>query len=213
MKVYFDTEFTGLHKNTTLISIGLIAEDGRSFYAELDDYDKSQINQWLTDNVISKLKFKAPEPGEDKAWAMSRHNGTAPFGTDIHNGYSFEMQGNTEEVKNALDKWLYHLIASRPGERIYMFSDCLAYDWVLFNNIFGTAFDIPNRVHYTPFDLCTSLADRGIDPDVNREQFAGLAGHPDSQKHNALWDATVIKACFENLNDPEHCLKFKTWAV
>ncbi len=34
MNIYFDTEFTGLHKNTTLISIGMIAENGRTFYAE-----------------------------------------------------------------------------------------------------------------------------------------------------------------------------------
>lgn len=28
MKIFFDTEFTGLHKDTTLISIGLISELG-----------------------------------------------------------------------------------------------------------------------------------------------------------------------------------------
>ena len=30
MKIFFDTEFTGLHKNTTLISIGLVDENGRT---------------------------------------------------------------------------------------------------------------------------------------------------------------------------------------
>ena len=40
MKVFFDTEFTGLHRNTTLISIGLVSEDGRTFYAEFNDYDR-----------------------------------------------------------------------------------------------------------------------------------------------------------------------------
>ena len=42
MKVWFDTEFTGLHKNTTLISIGLVTENGKTFYAEFTDYDESQ---------------------------------------------------------------------------------------------------------------------------------------------------------------------------
>ena len=32
MKIFFDTEFTGLHKNTTLISIGLVSETGDEFY-------------------------------------------------------------------------------------------------------------------------------------------------------------------------------------
>ena len=51
MKIFFDTEFTGLHKNTTLISIGLISEDRRSFYAELTDYDKEQCDDWIKENL------------------------------------------------------------------------------------------------------------------------------------------------------------------
>lgn len=38
MLIFFDTEFTGLHSDARLISIGLITEDGeRIFYAELSD--------------------------------------------------------------------------------------------------------------------------------------------------------------------------------
>ena len=36
MRVFIDTEFTDFH-NPCLISIGLVAEDGREFYAELSD--------------------------------------------------------------------------------------------------------------------------------------------------------------------------------
>lgn len=55
MKIYFDTEFTGLHKNTDLISIGLIAENGQHFYAEITDYDITQIDEWIKENVIDNL--------------------------------------------------------------------------------------------------------------------------------------------------------------
>lgn len=41
-KIFFDTEFTGLHKGSNLISIGLISEDNKVFYAELNDYDINQ---------------------------------------------------------------------------------------------------------------------------------------------------------------------------
>ena len=44
MKIFFDTEFTGLHKNTTIISIGMIAENGKKFYAESTDYDGKQCD-------------------------------------------------------------------------------------------------------------------------------------------------------------------------
>ena len=52
-KIFFDCEFTGLHKNTTLISIGLISDCGKTFYAEFTDY---QVDDWIRDNVISKLQ-------------------------------------------------------------------------------------------------------------------------------------------------------------
>ena len=77
-----------------------------------------------------------------------------------------------------------------------MWSDCLAYDWVLFNNIFGTAFDIPKNVNYIPRDICTLFDIKGIDPDINRIIFSELINQT---QHNSLSDAIVIKACYEKL--------------
>ena len=57
MKIFMDTEFTGLHQGTSLISIGIVTEDGRQFYAELNDYDRSQVNEWLYNNVIKNLSY------------------------------------------------------------------------------------------------------------------------------------------------------------
>ena len=56
-KIFFDTEFTGLHQKTTLISIGLISECGKTFYAEFNDYNYSQIGDWIKENILSKLKY------------------------------------------------------------------------------------------------------------------------------------------------------------
>ena len=52
-KVYFDCEFTGLHQNTTLISIGLVSERGNYFYAEFTDYNKDQVNDWIREEEIN----------------------------------------------------------------------------------------------------------------------------------------------------------------
>jgi hypothetical protein len=38
---------------------------------------------------------------------------------------------------------------------------------------------------------------KGIDADISREAFAEMS--EGSQKHNALWDAKVIRQCFNNL--------------
>ena len=52
-KLFFDTEFTGLHQNTTLISLGIVAESGQTFYAEFTDYDDFNCDEWIKKNVIS----------------------------------------------------------------------------------------------------------------------------------------------------------------
>lgn len=53
--IWFDTEFSGLHKNTTPISIGLISDTNKTFYAEFEDFDKSQVDEWIQNNVINNL--------------------------------------------------------------------------------------------------------------------------------------------------------------
>lgn len=179
MNVYFDTEFTGLHQKTTLISIGLISEDGKTFYAEFGDYDHLQIDEWLEENVLNSLRFHCKQ---GKGWCNS--------GT--HEGKT-EVYGNSEFIKQCLEDWLSQY------KKVDLWSDCLSYDFVLFNNLWGHAFNIPKNVYYIPFDICTVFKMCGIDPDINREDFSGLT--ESAQKHNALWDAKVIKACHEKLQD------------
>ncbi len=80
-------------------------------------------------------------------------------------------------------------------EQVELWSDCLAYDFVLFNQLWGGAMQVPKNIYYIPFDICTVFKLRGVDPDINREEFSGLTG----VKHNALHDALVIKSCYEKL--------------
>lgn len=61
MNYFFDTEFyeSGPANPIVLISIGIVAEDGREFYAENGDANLRaavQGNPWLEDNVIAHLK-------------------------------------------------------------------------------------------------------------------------------------------------------------
>lgn len=57
MLVFLDTEFTGLdQKKPDLISIALIDEMGREFYAELPEWDWTvQCNEWVHFNVVPHL--------------------------------------------------------------------------------------------------------------------------------------------------------------
>ncbi|MBC8461474.1 MAG: 3'-5' exoribonuclease [Deltaproteobacteria bacterium] len=172
-KIFFDTEFTGLHQNTTLISLGLVAETEETFYAEFTDYDQSQVDGWIRDNVIANLTL-------DKVGSIY--------------GSQMTGKGPSNFIMKRLGDWLEQF------EQIEMWGDCLAWDWVLFCELFGGAFNIPKNIYYIPFDISTLFKMKGIDPDVAREKFAKPEWEGMEWKHNALWDALVIKACYERLN-------------
>lgn len=188
MKLFFDTEFTGLHKDTTLISIGIVADSGETFYCELVDYNKSQCDDWIMENVIANLKHALPPEDEDYYYTCSNHYNQS---YDERDGFSIDMQGTQEDLKRELTNWL------AAFESVEMWSDCLAYDWVLFNHIFGHAFSIPENVYYIPFDICTMMRFKGLHPDISREEYSGLV--EGGANHNALWDAIVIKECYKKL--------------
>jgi len=185
MKIFFDMEFTGLHQETTPVSIGLVAENERTFYAEFTDYDRSQVGDWIQEHVIGNLIY---------ADYTTNKRG------EILVGAACVVRGRKDVVAARLQEW-----TASFDESVEMWSDCLAYDWVLFCQLWGNAFMIPDDIYYIPFDICTLFKMRGIDPDISREEFglsddSGALPDPSRwRKHNALWDAEVIKACYEKL--------------
>lgn len=193
-KIFFDTEFTGLRQKTSLISIGLVSECGKTFYAELNDFDENQVDEWLQKNVIDKLRFKEPKEGEDNHYIATRSIDNKPP-SNLYKSYSLELREDRGIVAFHLMVWL------KQFEKVEIWSDCLAYDWVLFCELFGGAFSTPENVYYIPFDLSTLFKIKGIDPDINREKFAYGEVYNEmlKQKHNALWDAKVIKDCYFKL--------------
>ena len=61
---------------------------------------------------------------------------------------------NTEQLRKAIEGFI------EPYDTVEIWSDCLSYDWVLFNQIWGHAnFNIPKAIYYIPltFALCLRL--------------------------------------------------------
>jgi len=178
-KIFLDTEFTGLHQNTTLISIALVAETGEEFYAELDDYDENQVDDWVRDNVISKLEM---------------------IGKDDY----FSTIGKTIKIRAHRIKVAFTLRSFfSEFEGVEIWADVLAYDWVLFCELFGGAMNLPDNIFYAPFDLATLLRLKGhIEPvskyekDVSRFEFVGV---DKGKQHHALEDARVELKCYKKI--------------
>ena len=55
MKYWIDTEFIERPYSIDLISIGLVAEDGREFYAESSEVDWTKASRWTLQTVRPQL--------------------------------------------------------------------------------------------------------------------------------------------------------------
>lgn len=76
MHWYLDTEFRDNGRVIELISIGLVAADGREYYAVSNEFDAEACCDWVKANVLSKL----PPLSERKPRAQIRDEITALIG-------------------------------------------------------------------------------------------------------------------------------------
>lgn len=202
MKLFFDLEFTGLRKNTTPISIGIVSEDGKKFYAEFVDYDRKQCSDWICKNVINNLKFELPKENEDYYYLASRTKNN-PIENDLYSSYSLEINGTTRMIRDSLREWISQF------DSIQFVSDVCHYDFVLLIDLLtngGTALDLPDNISAVCHDLNMDIArhyhvsDREAF-DMSREKImfdvcnGGI--FVDADKHNSLYDANIIRAIYE----------------
>ena len=84
MKFFYDTEFHDNGRTIDLISIGIVAEDGRTYYAVNKDMDRYSIatNEWLCENVMPQLpqskRWKPRHVIRDEVYTFLTADNTRP---------------------------------------------------------------------------------------------------------------------------------------
>jgi hypothetical protein len=63
MKIWYDTEFIEDGKTIDLISIGMVADDGREYYAISTEFDASKASTWVKENVLIHLPDRDSNEG------------------------------------------------------------------------------------------------------------------------------------------------------
>jgi hypothetical protein len=187
MRVFYDCEFLEDGKTIELISIGMVAEDGRELYLVNRDaplrrkwwspWRKTRIERhpWLMSNVVPNL----PQPHGDwinqmpKRWLIDFHDPAVQSTAKIAEVVERFLLGDDLETYSDLELW----------------ADYGAYDHVVLCQLFGRMIDLPPGVPMFTNDLRQELRHCGNPP--LPEQPAGL--------HNALADARHLKTCFEAL--------------
>lgn len=210
INMYFDTEFTGLRSKTDLISIGLLIGK-KFFYGEIMDVDVSEdLVGKDTYRFLKKEVFPGLIYGELPTTAMHENTSQGTIVVD-----------KKEEVSRSLIKFLFGYVNANPRCKICPISDVMYYDMILFMDLLNV-YEPKNQEEY---EMCKRVRDAvspaGIDINdlimrfdyvdiitafnLNREEFLSRI-NPDSpssmfpgKKHNALYDARIIKAIYESL--------------
>ncbi len=117
MKYFFDTEFIENGKTIDLISIGIVAEDGRELYCVNQDAKLHLASDWVRQNVLPHL----PKYG-NPAWMLH-----AKISDKIRDFIVRPYYEIDPAKRSNIEFWAYYA----------------DYDWVAFCQLFGTMMDLP----------------------------------------------------------------------
>jgi len=123
MKYFLDTEFIDNGTTIPLISIALVCEDGREFYAENSSADLSKAGEWVKANVLPLLWSRSADKRKANLW--SRDGGAGGFMAH-------------EEIGSEIRLFI------PEGDKPQFWGYYSAYDWVVFCQLFGTMMDLPD---------------------------------------------------------------------
>jgi hypothetical protein len=165
MKYFLDQEFIeGFHKPLfgkkrhfiDLISIGIVCEDGREYYAINTGFRSKDADEWVKKNVIAKL----PDQHVDMMDSPNRRM----------QSLRWKSQNQiAEEVLKFFGCWRdQHFWRAPEGVEVYgYYAD---YDWVLFCSLFGRMIDLPKGFPMYCNDLKQEL-DRKVNALTNSDYF------------------------------------------
>jgi hypothetical protein len=187
MKYFLDTEFIEGFKKPLfgkrrhfidLISIGIVAEDGREYYAISTEFNPKDASKWVKDNVISKL----PERYVD-------FNGSSPR----ERMEAMRWKSNKEILRDIIaftGCWRDQHFLRCGDENVEFYGYYADYDWVLFCSLFGRMIDLPKGFPM----FCMDLQQMKVESGITKE----TPGYPQqSNEHSALHDARWNKQLYE----------------
>jgi len=137
MKYFIDTEFAERPYSIDLISIAIVAEDGREFYAESYDFQDHMANDWVRENVLPQLWSRHPD-----------------------NKFGFGGTMNRLEIAKSVRLF----VGEDKPEFWGYYCD---YDWVVFCWLFGSMMDLPKGFPMYCRDLkqlCDSMGNPRLPP-------------------------------------------------
>ena len=88
MNIFFDTEFIDTGREVHLLSIGMVREDGATYYAEPDDAPKHLACEWVQKNVLPHMTGPAM-PRLQIKWDLVDFAGSNPLFWAYYGAYDW----------------------------------------------------------------------------------------------------------------------------
>jgi hypothetical protein len=184
-RIFYDCEFLEDGRTIDLISIGMLAEDGREYYAVNSDapWERIKASDWLVRNVLPSLPVTG-RTSLDSYLKNSPNSFPRPplsmVGPDLRDTRVRPHQVIANEVRD--------FILAAPDPQLWAWYG--AYDHVVLCQLWGRMIDLPKGVPMWTNDLKQEAGRLG-DPQVPQQ---------DSGEHNALEDARHNKVIDEFLH-------------
>jgi hypothetical protein len=172
--IYYDTEFIEDGRTIDLISIGMVAEDGRELYlitGSVTTFDRAFHHPWLREHVLPSLPVRE-NPNRVGEWTWDR---------------AHPHIGNVRSRPAALAVEVKDFILATPDPQLWAWY--AAYDHVALCQLWGRMIDLPKGVPMYTCDL-KQECDRLGNPRMPEQE---------SGEHNALADARHVKTMAEFL--------------
>ncbi len=134
-RYHYDCEFIEDGRTIELVSIGVVDEHGREFYAISTEFDPDRAIPWVRQNVLDKL----PSPG-DSAWR------------------------SRERLREDLYAFLMEPLRSGQDESIELWAWLAAYDHVVLCQLWGAMPALPRAIPRYTKELRQRWEDLGSPP-------------------------------------------------
>lgn len=219
MKYFIDTEFIeGFHKPLfgkkrhfiDLISIGIVCEDGRQYYAISNEYKFKDADKWVQENVITPMYIDQIHGDQRNRWSEKNFHlwlgkSNAEIAEEIIE-FIYGPSDNLFGLTALQEAQKYEINDKSKNPEFYgYYAD---YDWVLFCSLFGRMIDLPKGFPMYCRDL-KQMIDEAYVYQENKYPGEGrleswlriVKNHPEypiqKDEHNALSDALWNKELYD----------------
>ncbi|EHI13872.1 polyadenylate-specific 3'-exoribonuclease AS [Mycolicibacterium thermoresistibile] len=138
MRYFYDTEFIDDGVTIELISIGVVAEDGREYYAVSTEFDPDRAGSWVRKNVLPKLP-----PPSSPLWRSRRQ-----IRDDLEEFFGIDDDGSAAAGRDPIVLWAW----------------LGAYDHVALCQLWGPMTELPPALPRFTRELRQLWEDRGSPP-------------------------------------------------